>query len=333
VAVGRSRGASAAPTILPQSVRARHPPAGTRGVSEARPTRAAAALAERGSQPARGIAAMVAGVALLTLQDAVIKALTAAYPIGEILFVRGLFVFVPVALFARCAGGLASLRVRDWGGQAARAALTVVSTFLFVTGLALLPLADAVAVVMAGPLFITALAPALLGERVGWRRWSAVIVGLTGVLIMIRPTGEAVRLAALLPLAAAFTGALRDLLTRRLSLTEGSTAILLVTTAAVTLSGLATWPFSDWAPMGWRDVALLALSGCLLGAAHFLLIEAFRLAEAGLVAPFKFTNMLWAVLFGFIIWGELPDRWVLAGALLVVASGLYILRREAVRRA
>ncbi len=270
---------------------------------------------------------MVGGIALLTLNDALMKSLATAYPIGEVLFVRGLFVFFPIAVLAWRAGGGASLRVRNYGGQVARAVLTVASTFLFVTGLSLMPLADAVAVAISGPLFMTALAGPLLGEQVGWRRWGAVILGLAGVLIMLRPGAEAFRWVALFPLASACLGALRDLLTRRLSASESSTSILFFTTLTVTLAGLGTLP------LGWRavapgDLGLLALSGLLLGGAHFLLIETFRFAEAAVVAPLKFTNMVWAVIFGYLIWGDLPDAWVWSGSALILASGLYIVHRE-----
>lgn len=274
---------------------------------------------------------MVIGGALLTLNDAVVKLLTAGYPIGEILFVRGLFVFIPIALIAWRMGGARSLAIRRLGAQGARAGLTVVSTFFYLIALSVMPIADVVAIAFAGPLFLTALVVPLLGEPVGWRRWTAVIVGFAGVLVMFRPGGEALRWVAMLPLAGAFLGAIRDIITRRITATvalaETSVAILCFTTIAVILAGLTTLA------MGWRlpepgDLALLAVSGLLLGAAQYLMIEAFRLAQAGLVAPFRYANVIWAVLFGFLMWGELPGPWVVIGSALVIGSGLYIFHRE-----
>jgi len=282
------------------------------------------------SAPYRGIACMVAGGALLTANDAILKWLTGGYPVGQIMFLRGLFVFVMVAYLVWRAGGLVSLRVVRFRGHLVRAGLVVGGTFMFVTGLSLLPLADAIAISFAGPLFVTALAPVMLGEHVGWRRWAAVLVGFVGVLVMIRPTGEAVQWAALLPLAASLTGALRDILTRGMSGRESSVAILFVSTSAVCLGGLATAPFG-WSPVTMPDIGLFALAGLVLGGAHFLLIETFRFAEAALVAPFKYSNMIWAVALGFFIWGDLPDRWTIGGAAFVICSGLYILHRESVR--
>ena len=277
--------------------------------------------------PLRGILCMLGGGLLLTVNDAVMKWLTADYPLGQVLFLRGAFVFLPIALLTWQAGGIAALRVRNVPGQAVRAAAMICSSFLFIGGLSLLPLADAIALSFAGPLFLTALATPMLGERVGWRRWSAVLIGFAGVLVMLRPTGEALYWAALLPLGAALAGAFRDVFTRRIAVTETTISILAVGTAAVALAGLSTAPFG-WQPVAARDVGLFALAGFLLGGAHYLMIESFRFAEVALVAPFKYASMLWATLFGFLVWGHLPESWVLAGSALVIGSGLYILHRE-----
>jgi drug/metabolite transporter (DMT)-like permease len=193
--------------------------------------------------------------------------------------------------------------------------------------LGLLPLADVTAITFAGPLFITCLATWVLGERVGWRRWTAVVVGLTGVVLMTRPTGEALRWAIFLPLGVALVGAVRDVITRRMSITETSVSMLCYTTIGVALSGLATWPFG-WADLEAREVALMALAACFIGVAQFLGIESFRHAEAAVAAPFKYSEILWAVLFGAIFWGHLPDAWIVGGSVLVIGSGLYILHRE-----
>jgi len=270
---------------------------------------------------------MVVGGAFLTANDAVLKWLTGGYPTGQIMALRGLFVLIPVAYLVWRKGGVSSLRVRSVKGQGLRAGLVVAGTFLFVTGLEFLPLADAISITFAGPLFVTAMAAAILGETVGWRRWAAVIVGFAGVILIMRPTGGAMQWAALLPLSASFTGALRDIVTRRLAGRESSVAILAVTTTTVIFAGFLTLPFG-WQPVAANDILLFALGGVLLGSAHYLLIEAFRFAEVALVAPFKYASIIWAVLFGFVVWGDFPDRWTLLGSAVVIASGLYILHRE-----
>jgi len=287
----------------------------------------------RSQAPLAGIACMVGGGALLTLNDVTVKWLSADYPIGEIMSLRGLFVFLPIALIAGYGGGLRALEIRNLGAQGARAGLTMLSTVFYLTALAVMPIADTIAITFAGPLFLTMLAPSLLGEKVGWRRWTAVIVGFLGVVVMVRPGTGSLQAIAMLPVGAALMGAVRDIITRRITshaaTAESSVAILCFTTLVVTLAGLLTLPF------GWRvptavDVGLLACSGLLIGAAHYLLIEAFRFAEAGLIAPFKYTSIVWAVIFGFLVWGDIPDRWMVAGASLVIGSGLYIFHREAV---
>ncbi len=284
-------------------------------------------VSQRESRPLAGITCMLGGVALLTLSDAAAKWFTADYPVGEVVSIRALFILVFLALFAAARNGLSDLRVRSYRNHLLRGGFACASTLLFVMGLSLLPLADAIAVTFAGPLFITALAPLILLERVGWRRWLAVLIGFAGVLLMVKPSGDYVRFAVLLPLGAALAGSLRDLVTRRISIGESSTAILFSTNAIVLLAGLVFFP------AGWRlpdvaDFLLMGVAGGLMGAAHYLHIEAFRLAEAAVIAPFKYTNMVWGVLFGFVIWGHLPDRFVVVGSLVVIASGLYIFYRE-----
>ncbi|MDP6389922.1 MAG: DMT family transporter [Alphaproteobacteria bacterium] len=290
-----------------------------------------AAQLARVSAPGKGIALMLSGGLFLTMNDSIAKWLTGDYPVGEVLALRGIFVFIPIALLAWRNGGLTALRINWWRGHAARAGFMMASSFLFVTGLTKLPLADAIAFAFTGPLVLTALAMPLLGERVGWRRWLAVLAGFLGILVMLRPGTEAIRWAALFPIGATICGALRDILTRRMTLHESSTAILMTGTSGVILAGLCTLPF------GWKlptpgDFGMMALSGCLVGAAHFMVIESFRNAEATLVAPFKYFTMVWAVVLGFVIWGDLPNAATLAGVSLVIGSGVYILHRETRRR-
>jgi len=286
---------------------------------------------KRGSAaPGRGILFTVLGGALLTMNDAVLKWLTGDYPVGQLLFIRGLFVLLAISVIIWRAGGFAVIRVNNVRSQALRSAFAFTSGFLFITGLGFLELADAIAITFAGPLFVTALASPLLGEDVGWRRWAAVGVGLFGVLVIIRPSGDAVQWAALLPLGASLFGTLRDITTRKISAHETSMAILCFSTIAVILFGLCTLPFG-WSALTARDLGLMSLSGLFVGGAHFLLIERFHWAEAALLAPFKYVNMIWAVIFGFFIWGDLPDARTLFGAGFVVVCGLYIVHRETVR--
>jgi len=283
------------------------------------------------SAPGKAIICMLLGTAVLTGNDAVLKWLTGGYSVGQIMFCRGIFIGIPLTILIWRFGGVAALTPQHPKGQFLRAGLVIVGTFLFVTGLRYLPLADAVAIAFAGPLFITAMAQPMLGEHVGWRRWLAVFAGFIGIVIIMRPGGSAIQWAALLPLGASLTGACRDILTRRMSARATSVSLLFYTSVGVTLAGLATAPFG-WVSVSAFDWGLFALSGLLIGCAQFLMIETFRLGEAALVAPFKYSGVIWATLFGYLVWGDIPDFGKLIGVSIVIMSGLYILHRERVHR-
>lgn len=279
--------------------------------------------------PVKAIILMLTGGAVLTLNDGLIKVLAADYPTGQVLAIRGLFIYFPILFFAYRAGGLQTLwQIKSWRGQSLRGFCVVGSSFCFVTGLSYLPLADAIAIAFAGPLFVTALAPLLLGETVGWRRWSAVSVGFIGVLLIVQPGTAGFQWFAIFPLMAAFLGGIRDIITRTLAPSESSVAVLFVTTTTVLCAGSLSYFVTDWKPVQDGHWIYFVGSGLLIGVAHYLMIEAFRYGEAALVSPFKYGNLLWATLFGFLLFGDLPDTMMLAGAGVLVASGLYILRRE-----
>lgn len=280
---------------------------------------------------AAGIGYMVAGSALITLNDAIAKWLAASYPVGQILCIRGAFFFIPILYFVWRAGGVRMLRVYSISGQLIRAALFIVASVFFVSSVGLMPLPTVIALTFTAPLFVTALAPTLLGEQVGWRRWMAVIVGFAGVLIIVRPFGGSWGWVALLPIIGALCGALRDMLTRQITAKETSVSILFYGALAVVIVGLMTMPFG-WRWVSGPDLLLFAVQGLVMGIAHYLMIESFRLSEAALVVPFKYTGFIWAVIYGILIWDDYPDVWTVLGALVILASGLYILHRELLRR-
>ena len=275
----------------------------------------------------RGVICMTTGALVLTVNDGMAKYLTESYPVGQVMALRGVSIVLLLAAFYALTGQTAALRVNRWSQQLTRAGLMTGSTICFVTGLSLLPIADAIAISFAGPLLTVALAIPFLGERVGWRRWVAILIGFAGVLVMVQPTGDAFRLAALAPLGAAFFGASRDVMTRRMSGTETSSSILMISTTFVTVAGFCSWPFG-WAPIQSEHLWIFAISGIFVGGAQYLMIEGFRLGQVALVAPFKYTTLIWAVIIGAIFWGDVPGIGVLVGAVLVVGGGLYLLRSE-----
>jgi drug/metabolite transporter (DMT)-like permease len=288
--------------------------------------------ASASSIAAKAILMMVAAAGILTVNDAIAKWLTERYPVGQVLAMRGILVVAMVYAWAVLSGRGSALRVKSWSLHLTRGGLMAVSTFLFVTSLWLLPIADAIAISFAGPIFATALAALILGEPVGWRRWSAVAIGFVGVVVMVRPTPEMFRIVALIPIVAAFVGALRDIVTRKLGTGGESTLmVLIVSTSIVAFAGLLTLPF-DWVMPTAAEMGLFLVTSILVAVAQGLMIESLRLGEVGLVGPFKYTSLLWALVLGLVVWGDVPGVWTLAGAALVVASGLYIWHRETVAR-
>jgi drug/metabolite transporter (DMT)-like permease len=287
--------------------------------------------ASRSNHDAAGVGYMVAGSALVTLNDAIAKWLTASYPVGQILCIRGAFFFVPILYIVWRAGGMKMLRVHSISAQVGRAILFIIASVFFVSAVGLMPLPTVIALTFTAPLFVTALAPSVLGEEVGWRRWMAVLVGFVGVLVIVRPFQASWSWVALLPVIGAFCGALRDMLTRQITAKESSVSILFYGALAVVLVSLLSLPFG-WRWISGPDLLLFAVQGFVMGIAHYLMIESFRMSEAALVAPFKYTGFIWAVIYGAAIWGDYPDRWTILGALVILASGLYILHRELLRR-
>lgn len=271
-----------------------------------------------------GIVLMIGGLALLTLNDALAKWLSATYPVGEIVALRSGFIVLALGLFLFWRGGPAALKPVRFRHQALRSACFIASTFAIVTALSRLPLADVVAFTFASPLFIVALAGPLLGEYVVWRRWLAVLVGFAGVLVMARPTPNAFQWAACIALTAALFSALRDLVTRHISAVESSNLIVWYSMLAAVTAGLLSILVMPWRLPSLTDTGLFAINAAFNGGAHFMMIEAYRRAEASVVAPFRYTALLWGILFGFLLWGDMPGVWLLAGAMLVMGSGLYL---------
>ena len=213
------------------------------------------------------------------------------------------------------------------GLQIARGLIPIVGGISIVLALGTMPLADATALMFVSPLMLTALAVPLLKERVGLHRWSAVVIGFLGVLVIVRPGGTTMQWAALLPLLTAFLYALYQIATRVLSRTTPPLVtfayMVVVGTAGSTLALPFVWRTPD--ALGW---AMMAASGLLHGLAHYLVTRAFALAPAAILAPFNYAQLIGATAFGYFVFGDLPDRWTIVGALVIVAAGLYVAYRE-----
>jgi len=281
-----------------------------------------------------GIASMLVAVAVFSCMDALIKWLSAGYPTIEIVFFRSSFAFLPL-LPAILRGGRAALRTRRPLGQAGRAAIGIVSMFGFFYCFRLMPLADVFGIAFSAPIFVTALSVPMLGEKVGIRRWSAVVVGFAGVLVMLRPDAGLFASASWVALFATALYALGQIFVRDLTKTETTTCIVFYVTLTTTIVSAIALPFV-WVTPGLVDAAMLGTVGILGGLAQLAFTRAFRLAPAGVVSPFDYTGLLYAGVIGYFVWGDVPTARFLVGAAIVMASGLYILYREtklaAVRR-
>jgi drug/metabolite transporter (DMT)-like permease len=198
---------------------------------------------------------------------------------------------------------------------------------LFLAALPLMPLTDIFAIVMSAPLLISALSALLLKEPVGFRRWMAVLVGFSAVLVMVRPGGDIVPLAALFVVGSVITYAFAMILTRRLGSTETAGAMTFYSALVFLAVGLIAAPFT-WIQPTLNGLLLMAATGLLAGSAQYCLTEAFRIAPPSVVAPFEYTSLLWAMLFGFLVWGDVPTTLVLVSATVVIASGIYVLHDE-----
>ena len=296
------------------------------------------------------IYSIVAGMFVITLQDTTVKWLSPDYALHQIMFTRSGIAVLVTLVFLHFEGGLRLVRTRRPVLHAVRGALMVIASMLFFLGIAAMPLGEAVALFFVAPLFITVMSVVFLDERVGARRWAAVLVGLCGVSVMMRPGADVFDWAALLPVGAACGYAAMQMLTRRLGATDKASVMsfyLQISIIAFSLAmGLAlgdgrfegTGSSSlDFLFRGWRwpdpgDYWLLGWCGVSSGIGGYLLSQAYRLGEAALVAPFEYSALPMAVAWGFIVWGDVPDGTAFAGMSLILAAGAYVLHRENVRR-
>lgn len=281
--------------------------------------------------PFRGIALLIGATLCLATSDSLAKYLSATLPSVEIAWIRFLtfvLLLVPVA----CLGERASLRSKRPGLQVLRALALVVSSLLFITALRYLPIAEASATSFVAPLFVTALSIAVLGEVVGPHRWAATAVGLCGVLIVVRPGTAAFDPASILPIASAFAWAITLVMTRMISGADRTitTMAFAAVVGLVVLSALV--PFVWVKPSAW-DVLLGVGVGVASSAGQWLVVLAFRHADASVLAPFSYVQLVWVTVIGLVVFAELPDLWTFVGAAFIIASGLYTAHRERRRRA
>ena len=277
----------------------------------------------------RGIGWMLIAMLLAVIMDVIAKHLMESYSVAQVIWARYAFHLAALALILR-GRYPAALRTPRPALQTTRSIVLVVSTALIFTGLKLIALADVYAVMAIAPLLITALSVPFLGERVGPRRWAGVVAGFVGALIIIRPGTGAMHVAALVPLAAAAMIAVFQLITRLVSHTDSPMTTVAHTPIAGAVAASCVAPFF-WTmpdPLSW---GLMAAMGGVGASFQICIVRAYAAAPASTIAPYNYSNLVWAALFGFLVFAEVPDPWTVVGAGVITASGLYIFRRERLR--
>ena len=301
---------------------------------------------EMSGDTARGVIFLCAGLFIFSFQDIIIKLLSTSIPVHEIVFVRGLVAAPLIFLYVHYDSGLGALTTQRPWLHAVRAVAMFISYMAFYLALAAVPLTTAVALFFTAPLMITALSIPMLGEKVGWRRWLGVLIGFSGVLVILRPGLASIEPAALLAIVSALAYSLAQLLGRRLGATDSAAvmsfymAIMFIYLGGLLGLAFGSGEFSDgtdpaldflfreWTVPTWLEVAMIGTIGVISAMGFVLLTQAYRVGEANKIAPFEYTVMIWASILSFVFFGSIPDAFTVLGASLIAASGIYVLHRE-----
>ncbi len=303
---------------------------------------------DKDNRPFAGIMFLLLGTTLFPLQDVIIKGLSGHFAVHEIVFLRGLFALPVVLLIVHLDGGFKSLKIGSFGLQLTRALMGFTSYTVYYMALAVMGLAETAAITFSTPLFVIIFATFFLGEKVGLFRWGAVIVGLIGVLIIVKPGSGVFEPAALLAVAAAATYASSIVCTRKLGRrTTGASMTLFTLIVFIISGGVLGLIFSGqdsssvhpsleflyraWVMPSQEDWMLLMALGLISGVGFFALTQAYRLADTSVVSPFEYSYMPWSVLWGFVFFGMLPGYNTWIGLALIVGAGLFVIYREAVK--
>lgn len=274
----------------------------------------------------RGILAMIGSMGCFIVNDALVKYASQTMPAAQLIFMRGVMASLFVLAVAQAMGATRRVREIARGWVALRAIVDAIATMLFLVSLFHLPLANASAINMTSPLFIGVLAAFFLGERLDLPRWLAIGVGFLGVVLVIQPQAEGFNVYALVCLLATLLLSVRDLVTRRVPAGVPSILITLSNTFAVTLLAGGLSMVEGWRAFAAFEIGLLAVAAVFLSVAYFLLVFSTRHGDLSLIAPFRYTALLFATVIGFVVWSERPNLLGWAGIALIIASGIYVLR-------
>ena len=276
----------------------------------------------------RGMGLMVFAMGVFVLNDTFTKTVSAELPTGQIIALRGLIataIMLPIVVYT-C--GLTTVLRSYSRPLLIRNVAEVAAVILFLSALFRLPIANVTAILQTLPLAMTAAAAIFLGERVGWRRWSAALVGLLGILLIVRPGTADFSWWYVPALVSVLFITARDLATRMIPPHTPTIAVTFLTAAVVTCAGGMLGAFETWIWPSTDALLRLTAAACLVLIGYATLIEAWRGVEISAVSPFRYAVVLWAMLFGYLFLGEVPSGWTVAGSAIVVAAGLYTFHRE-----
>lgn len=279
----------------------------------------------------RGVVSMILGMASFVANDTLIKLASVTTPTGQLIALRNLMTTALVLGLIYLTGQAGHIRRAFNRVVMTRSSLDIAATILYLIALFNMPIGNITAINMASPLAMTAAAALLLRSPVGWRRWSAVAVGFLGVVLIVQPKAEGFNAYALLAVAAVVFIVARDLTTRRIEQSIPSLVVTLTNAVFVLLAALALSAFEGWREIGLVEYMLLAGASLFLVGGYLLIVDAFRHGDLATVGPFRYTALIWALLSGFVVWGDIPNPLAQIGIVVVVASGLYVLHRERLR--
>lgn len=278
----------------------------------------------------RGAMLMMAAMAGFVINDALFKTLSGEAPLMQAVFIRGVFATLLIGGLAAIRGELrfGAFAAADLRMALVRALAELCSTICFLTALFAMPLANVTAIMLSSPMVLTLIGATVLGEPVGWRRWSAIFVGFFGVLLIVKPGAETFNQASLWAVGSIFFVCLRDLATRRLSPAAPSLLVSLITAGSITAMGGVWVLVEGWSPIGGGAVGRLALAAVFVFGGYVFSVMTMRVGDMGFVSPFRYTNLIWAIALGWLVFDEAPGPLTLLGAGLVVAAGVYTFIRE-----
>lgn len=275
---------------------------------------------------------MVAATALFCVGDALMKLVATTLPTTETMFVRSMTAAVITCCFAHWSGAFLALRRALTPAMGLRAGGDVTASLFFQAALGRMQFADIMAVLQMAPLMLTAGSAVFLGEKVGWRRWSAVATGLFGAMLIIKPGTNAFAWWSIAAVLAVAFGTLRDIATRRIDPTLPTVLIMALSASAVAIASLCGALIESWAQPSPREFLMLVCAGVLSMLGQLCLITSVRAAEISVVAPFRYAGIVWALILGLAIWGHVPDAIAMLGICAVAAAGIYTFHRESVVR-